>query len=273
MPAQRSVARRASFRRKGTEDAVAGDGSRVRACCAIAEVFDGADDGGGQESCPGEEPEDEQEPEDGDGDLAVVVGDAAAEEAGDVLVVEVEPGPAGFLWEAKAGGHRDRWITERGEDVPGECDGEEEERRGDDAELAEEREFAGEGKVEDREGDREDDADEALGEEVEGEDGGEAEHGEERGAASERMGLVVEKVSAVEGKRRSSGFFDFALCAPLRMTAFLSARRMTALFDCDALLRMTERLFREDSLRARSRAMRKRWTARVIQRAMRMSGM
>ena len=112
---------------EGHEDAIAGDGSRVRARCAVAEVFDGADDGCRQERNPGKEPEDEQEPEERDGDLAVVVRDAAAEEAGDVLVVEIEPGPAGFAWEAEAGGHRDGWVAERGEDVPGERDHEEDE--------------------------------------------------------------------------------------------------------------------------------------------------
>ncbi len=92
-----------------------------------AEGADGVEEGGGEEGYPGEEPEEEQGPEDGDGDLAVVVGDAAAEEAGDVLVVEIEPGPAGVRGEAEAGGHGDGWIAEGGEDVPGGGDGEEDE--------------------------------------------------------------------------------------------------------------------------------------------------
>ena len=71
----------------------------------MAEGADGVAEGGGEEGYPGKEPEEEQGPEDGDGDLAVVVGDAAAEEAGDVLVVEIEPGPAGVGGKAEAGGH------------------------------------------------------------------------------------------------------------------------------------------------------------------------
>ncbi len=73
----------------------------------MAEGADGVAEGCGQEGYPGEEPEEEQSPEDGDGNLAVVVGDAVAEEAGDVLVVEIEPGPAGVGGEAEAGGHGD----------------------------------------------------------------------------------------------------------------------------------------------------------------------
>ena len=102
------------------------------------EGADGVAEGGREEGYPGEEPEEEEEPEDGDGDLAVVMGNAVAEEAGDVLVVEIEPGPAGVGGEAKAGGHGDGLIAEGGEDVPGCGDGEEEERRGDEFELAEE---------------------------------------------------------------------------------------------------------------------------------------
>ncbi len=175
-------------------------------------MLDGADDGCGKEGCPGEEPEDEQKPEDRDGDLAVVVRDAAAEEARDVLVVEIEPGPAGFLWQAESGRHGDGRVAKCGKDVPGKCDGKEEKSGGDDAELAKEWELAGEGEVKQNEGDGEDNADEALGEEVEGEHGGEPAEG--IGRSAERFGG-----------------------------------------------------------RARSRAIRKRWTARVIQRAMRMSGM
>src|SRR5581483_5296745 len=148
---------------------------------AVGELLDGSDDGGEEEGGPGKEPEDEQEPEDRDGDLPVVVGDAAAEEARDVLVVEIEPGPAGAGWEADAGGHGDGGVAERGEDVPGERDGEEGDGCGEELQVAELRELAGEGEVEDREGGGEDEADEAFGEDAEGEDGGEAEHGEERG--------------------------------------------------------------------------------------------
>ena len=91
----------------------------VEAGLAGAEGAVGVEEGGGEEGYPGEEPEEEQGPEDGDGDLAVVVGDAAAEEAGDVLVVEIEPGPAGVGGEAEAGGHGDGRVADGREDVPG----------------------------------------------------------------------------------------------------------------------------------------------------------
>jgi len=142
-----------------------------------AEGAVGVEESGGEEGYPGEEPEGEEEPEEGDGDLAVVVGDAAAEESGDVLVVEIEPGPAGVRGETDSGGHRDGWIAEGGEDVPRSSDEEEDERGGDQVELAEELELVGEGEVEEDEAEGEDDADEALGEEVEGGDGGEGEAG------------------------------------------------------------------------------------------------
>ncbi len=67
------------------------------ACCGedlIAESADLAGCVGGQEDGPGHDPEGEVEPEEPDGSEAVVVGDAFGEEAGDVLVVEIEPGPA-----------------------------------------------------------------------------------------------------------------------------------------------------------------------------------
>ena len=106
-----------------------GSSSPLRARCGTqfrfeivvrdAEVADVAEDCGGEEGRPGKEPEGGEEPEEEDGDLAVVVGDAARQEAGDVLVVEIEPGPACAGGQAEAGGHRDGWIAQRGEDVPG----------------------------------------------------------------------------------------------------------------------------------------------------------
>ena len=54
----------------------------------------------GRKATQGKSQRRSRSPEDGDGDLAVVVGDAMAEEAGDVLVVEIEPGPAGVGGEA-----------------------------------------------------------------------------------------------------------------------------------------------------------------------------
>ena len=146
-----------------------------------AEVADVAGDGGGEEGCPGKEPEGGEEPEEEDGDLAVVVGDAALQEAGDVLVVEIEPGPACTGGQAEAGGHRDGRIAQRGEDVPWGGDEEEEQCGWDEMELEKKTELAGEGEVEQDKGDGEDEADDSLGEKVEGGDGGEDEAREECG--------------------------------------------------------------------------------------------
>ena len=89
-------------------------GGRETASCSRAAgkgaVTEGADlvgDGGGQEDGPGHDPDGEVEPEEPDGGVAVVVGDAVGEEAGDVLVVEIEPGPASGGGEAEAGGQGD----------------------------------------------------------------------------------------------------------------------------------------------------------------------
>ena len=147
-------------------------------------------DGAGQEGGPGKDPDGGEQPEERDGDLAVVVGDAAGEEAGDVLVVEIEPGPAGVGGQAEAGGHGDGRIAQGGEDVPGRGDGEEDQRGWDEVEFEEEVELAGDGEVEEDEAEREDEADEAFGEEVEGGDGGEGEAGEERRVVSCRLQVV-----------------------------------------------------------------------------------
>jgi len=96
------------------------------------------------------------------------VRDALAEEAGDVFVVEIEPGPAGVSGEADACGHGDGWVTQGGEDVPRSGDDGEDEDCCWDLEFEEEFELAGAGEVEQSEKDREDDADEALGEDTEG---------------------------------------------------------------------------------------------------------
>ena len=143
-----------------------------------------AEDCGGEEGRPGKEPEGGEQPEEEDGDLAVVVRDAALQEAGDVLVVEIEPGPACAGGQAEAGGHCDGWIAQRGEDVPGGGDQKEDERGWDEVEFEKKAELAGEGEIEQDEGDGEDEADDSLGEEVEGGDGGEGEAGEERRVVS-----------------------------------------------------------------------------------------
>ena len=140
-------------------------------------------DGAGDEGDPGEDPDGGEEPEEGDGNLAVVVGDAAGEKAGDVLVVEIEPGPAAVRGQAQAGRQRDGWIAESGEDMPGGGDGQEDQGGGDEVEFREETQLARDEEVEEDEAEREDQADEALGEEIEGGDGGEDEAGEKRRVA------------------------------------------------------------------------------------------
>ena len=132
-------------------------------------------DGAGEEGDPGEYPDGSEQPEERDGDLAVVVRDAAGEEAGDVLVIEIEPGPSGVRGQAEAGGHRNGWVAQRGEDVPRRGDGKEYQRRWDQVESEEELEVAGDQQVEEDESEGEDEADEAFGEEVEGGDGCESE--------------------------------------------------------------------------------------------------
>ena len=93
----------------GGEEGVRGRGreptSQVRDV-GHPEAFEGGNQGG-KEGGPGGDPDEGVEPEEPDGGLAVVVGDAALQEAGDVLVVKVEPGPAGTGGEAEAGGHGD----------------------------------------------------------------------------------------------------------------------------------------------------------------------
>ena len=157
-----------------------GDASTKMGCPGLrdedAEVLD---EGTGEEGSPGHDPEDEHEPEEPDGGLTVVVGDAFGEEAGDVLVVEIEPGPATFYGQAQSGWQGDGGGAERGEDVPGGGDGEEDGGAGEEVELWEQAKLAGEGEVEEDKAEGEDESDEALGEEVEGHDGGEGEAGEE----------------------------------------------------------------------------------------------
>ena len=99
-------------------------------------------------------------PVEGGGELVVVAWDAAAEEAEDVLVDEVEPEEA-----VAVGGSG---VAQAGEDVPGRGDGEEEEGAGEGFEATPVAEFAGEGEVEEGGGDEEDDGDQALGEDSEG---------------------------------------------------------------------------------------------------------
>ncbi len=119
------------------------------------------DEGGGCEEAPGEEPDEVEGPVEVAGELVVVAGDAAAEEAEDVLVDEVEPEEAVAVGTAG--------VAEAGEDVPGGGDGEEEEGSGEGAETAPLVELAGPEKEGKGGAEDEDEGDEALGEHGEGE--------------------------------------------------------------------------------------------------------
>src|SRR5690242_12393817 len=55
----------------------------------------------GQKDGPRHNPDCCEQPEERDGNLAVVVRNAPAKKASDVLVVEIEPGPAAGGWEAE----------------------------------------------------------------------------------------------------------------------------------------------------------------------------
>lgn len=172
------------------------------------EDFPGGDagEGVGEEGGPGHEPDDEESPEEGEGDGVVVAGDAEVEVAEEVLVDEVEPGPAvdvslGGLGdlpvvvaEGEVAGGSLCGVGEADEDVPRGGDGEEDESAGDGVELAEAFDGAayssGEQEVEEDDCDGEDDSDEALGEDVEGAGGGE-------GVAEEAGGVCGKDVSAV----------------------------------------------------------------------------
>ena len=146
----------------------------------------GVEDVGG----PGHDPDEEESPEEVERDGVVVAGDAEVEIAEEMLVDEVEPGPA---VDVTVGGERDlpvsvlegeaagmalRGVGARYEDVPRCGDGEEDESAGDGMELAEAlygaAEAAGEKEMDQDDCDGEDDADEAFGEDIEGAAGGES---------------------------------------------------------------------------------------------------
>ena len=109
------------------------------------------------------------------------MGDALGEEAGYVLVVEIEPGPASGCGEAEICGEGDGGIADGRENVPWEGDEEEDRGTCEEMEFEEEMELPGDCEVEEDEADGEDEADESFGEDVQGHDGGEGEAGEERG--------------------------------------------------------------------------------------------
>src|SRR5665213_1267459 len=77
----------------------------------------------GEKDCPGHDPDGGEEPEERNRDLSVVVRDPSAEEAGDVLVEEIEPCPASGCGKTEPGRKCDGWGSQGGEDVPGGSDG------------------------------------------------------------------------------------------------------------------------------------------------------
>ena len=120
----------------------------------MAEMSAQGDKGGGQEGRPGHDPDGGVEPEEPDWGLSVVVGNASAEEAGDVLIVEIEPGPASAGRQTETGGQGDGWVADRGKDVPGEGDDGEEGGRSDGVQAGKKIELAGQDEVEEDEGER-----------------------------------------------------------------------------------------------------------------------
>src|SRR6185437_3607228 len=145
------------------EDGPLGEGTPGGVAEAVALTPSDGDRGGGKEA-PGEEPDDVQRPVECGGKLVVVAGYASAEEARDVFVVEVEPRPSGVRWEAGAGGHGNGRVAQRGEDVPGRGDGEQERDTGEGMKQTPATPLAGEDEEEADGGEEEDDGDEALGE-------------------------------------------------------------------------------------------------------------
>ena len=136
---------------------VAGDSvQRLRVDCAQAPAMSG----GWSEEAPRKEPDEVERPVEEAGELVVVARDAAAEEAEDVLVDEVEPEEAVAVCAAG--------VAEAGEDVPGGGDEEEESDAGEGAEAAPVFVVAGEGEVDGSRAEEEDEGDEALGEDGEG---------------------------------------------------------------------------------------------------------
>ena len=102
-------------------------------------------------------------PEEVAGELVVVHGDALAEEAQEVLVDEVEPEEAVAVHAAG--------VAEAGEDVPGSCDGEEEQSASDGLEGAPVLVVAGEGEIDDGCAEEEDERYQAFGEDGESQGG------------------------------------------------------------------------------------------------------
>ena len=158
---------------------------------------DGGGEGLGEEGGPGHQPDEHQAPEEGKGHGGVVAGDAEVEVAEELLVDEIEPGPA---VDVVVGGKGDRPVAlgkgklarvalggvgESDEDVPGGGDPKEGERGGEGMELAEALCGASESscgkQVNKDNADGKDEANEAFGEDVEGAGRGEEDAGEEGG--------------------------------------------------------------------------------------------
>lgn len=189
-------------------------GAEALAEAGIAE-WEGAGDGGGKEGGPGHEPDEDETEKESERDGVVVAGDAQVEVAEELLVHEVEPGPAVNV---AVGGERDlpmaveegkragvalSWIAKAGEDVPGGGEEEEDCRAWEGVKLADagscgtgkdRAEASGEKEIQGDDGEGEDDADEALGEEVES-----AGAGEEVGEPTMRLRLGLPLMEGEQG--------------------------------------------------------------------------
>ena len=169
----------------------------------------GFSEGGGKEGGPGQEPDEEEAEKEPERDGVVVAGDTEVEVAEELLIDEVEPGPA---VDVALGGERDGEVAvgegeatgmplggvgEGGEDVPGSGDQQEDGGAGERVKLTEAAERAspvvgGEEGCQD-DGDGKDDADQALGKDVEG-------AGEGEGPAEKAGGLGL-LLGAPEGEQ------------------------------------------------------------------------
>ena len=127
---------------------------------------------------PRHEPENEIKQEEPYGSLAVIVGDSFGEEAGDVLVVKIEPCPAAGCGKAKTRRERNCWVAESCKDVPWGGKGEENSCAGEQVEFGQQSDLPGDRKVQEHEGYGEDQTDKPFGKNVRCHDSGEGETGD-----------------------------------------------------------------------------------------------
>lgn len=176
------------------DKAVAQVGHPVRAQSA-----DVANDGGDEKGCPGHDPEDAQQPEQRNGDLAIVVRYAMTEKAGDVFVVEIEPSPAAVSREPLAGRKGDCGSADGGENVPWRGDPQKDSGGCPEVQPREQTKLSRDREVRKHEPDGEDQSDEALGENVERHHAGEAH------AWNKRRAILTDAVEGDEEEMNPKG--------------------------------------------------------------------